>query len=219
MDLWASDTNNYNLNFYKNLGIDPFKDFAEIGGFNTYTDLELIYPSIENSKSLLELGAGYGRCIEYLLKKSFQGQIIAVEYCPDFFSYLRERFPEEVIIIKEDIKNLSLPTNIDTALWMWSGIVDFSKSEQQSIIKNISKMLSDKGKLIIDIPKEGIKTIAMHKDEKHLLLDTVFGRLYCYMPSVSELEEFAMKGNFSNITSQHYYTSKNKERTIFTFHK
>jgi hypothetical protein len=108
---------------------------------------------------------------------------------------------------------------VEIALWMWSGIIDFSREEQIINICKIAGFLGSKGKLYLDLPRQGTKTMATHQDDKHLVLETSFGKLFCYMPGYEDLEEYAFRAGFANLTSQDYITSTKKERTIFTFHK
>lgn len=204
--------------FYNNLGIDPFKLLAQVGGFSTYADLELAYPFIQNAKSILELGAGYGRCIEFFVQKKFDGKIIAVEQSTFLIEYLRDRFPN-AMILQEDINTLKLTQKVDAALWMWSGFIDFSREEQKNSIKLVSSHLSDKGVLVIDLPRLGYQTIAQHKDSQHLHFESPFGNLDCYLPTLEDIESYAEESLFRTVTPKDYLTATGKERTLFILQK
>jgi hypothetical protein len=58
--------NEKNFAFYNTIGVDPLVELSIRGGFNTYKDLELIDPYIQPLDTVLELGAAYGRCLDYL---------------------------------------------------------------------------------------------------------------------------------------------------------
>ena len=204
--------------FYNNLGIDPFKLLAEVGGFSTFADLELAYPYIRRAKSILELGAGYGRCIEFFIHKKFGGKIIAVEQSSILIDYLRDRFPS-IEILQEDINQLRLKQKVDAALWMWSGFIDFSRDEQRKSIKLVSSLLTEKGVLVIDLPRLGYQTIARHEDSQHLHFESPFGNLECYLPSFVDIKSYANDAGFPTVIPKDYLTATGKERTLFILQK
>jgi SAM-dependent methyltransferase len=211
--------NNNNFNFYNNLGVDPFKKLAAIGGFSSYKDLELCYPYIKDAKSILELGAGYGRCLDFFIEKNYKGKLIAVEQSAPLIEYLKAHYSAKADILQEDIKDLKLDQKVDVALWMWSGVIDFAKEEQLTTIQKIASYLSPKGKLIIDIPKLGYKTYANHQDEQTLRLDSTYGTLECYIPNEKEMKEICEKSGFKELKTMHYSTSTEKERTLYILSK
>jgi ubiquinone/menaquinone biosynthesis C-methylase UbiE len=222
--------NEKNFEFYNKLGVNPFMEFAIVGGFNTFVDLDLIYPFINKSKTILELGAGYGRCIEFFLKKGFNGKIIAVEQSAALIDHLKEKYLqfENISLLQEDIKNLQLSEKMDAALWMWSGLIDFSKEQQFLCLKKIFGILNDGGKIIVDTPKIGFTTITQHKigftavaenDEKNLSFNTPFGELNCYIPDEKEMEEARKEIGFKAMKVINYKTATEKQRTIYIIEK
>lgn len=217
--LFAGRMNELNLEFYDNLGVDPFKLLAEVGGFNTYTDMELVYPHIKNAKSILELGAGYGRCIDFLIARRYKGKIIAVEQSAKLASYLFDHYDNKVEILQRDIKELRLKEKVDAALWMWSGFIDFSPEEQEQSITRVAGFLNKDGKLVIDLPKIGFQTIAKHQDDKNVSFESPFGNLKCYIPDTADIKKYSDAAGFKNVFHQHYFTSTDKERTLYIFEK
>lgn len=209
--------NDNNLEFYSKMGVDPFKDLAVMGGFSTFIDLELIYPYIKFSNSILELGAGYGRCIDFFLQKKFSGDIIAIEQSPVLMTELKSKFGkyDNVKLLQEDIKTLKLTEKVDAALWMWSGLIDFDKNQQYACLQKLYNMLNPEGTLVIDIPRIGFKTIAEHKDEQNLTFSTPYGTLHCYIPDVREMEEAKNKIGYKELRLMNYQTATQKERTIY----
>lgn len=170
---------------------------------------------------ILELGAGYGRCVEFLLQKGFTGQIIAVEQSPVLMTHMKVKFSKmnNVTLLQHDIKELQLKEKADAALWMWSGMIDFSKEQQFFCLQKIFGMLNEKGKVIVDIPRIGFKTIARHHDEKNLTFETMFGTLNCYIPDENDMEEVKKDIGFTDFQVLHYKTATEKERTIYMLTK
>jgi SAM-dependent methyltransferase len=209
--------NDNNLDFYSKMGVNPFKELAVMGGFSTFIDLELIYPYIKFSNSILELGAGYGRCLDFFLQKKFTGKIIAIEQSAVLMTELRSKFDKynNVELLQKDIKSLKLSEKVDAALWMWSGLIDFDKDQQYACIEKMYNLLNPGGTLVIDIPRIGFKTIAEHKDEKNLSFTTPYGTLHCYIPDVREMEEAKNEIGYKELRLMNYKTATDKERTIY----
>jgi SAM-dependent methyltransferase len=211
--------NDKNLAFYNNLGVDPFRQLSQIGGFDTWSDLEIIWPYISDAESIVELGAGYGRCLDFFLKKKYQGKLIAVEKSVPYLQYLRGKYTDNVTILEKDIKNLKLDTKVDAILWMFSGIIDFSPEEQKASLINLGKYLTDKGKLVIDVPRIGFKTYATHTDEKRLTLNSPYGVLECYIPDIEDMRRYQEAAGFEGFFRHDYLTSTDKARTIYVLFK
>jgi len=213
--------NEKNLGFYTNLGVEPLQKLAEIGGFASYTDMELVYDKIKNSRVIMEIGAGYGRCVDFLLMQKFAGKIIAIEQSPTLTDYLKQRYSNnsQVELVEGDFKNLQLKEKADAALWMWSGIIDFDREEQKNCLRKIHGLLSEHGIVIVDIPRLGFKTYATHTDEQRLHLDSAYGTLDCYIPSLKDMEEYCNEVGYAKCYSIDYKTNSDKERTIYFLEK
>ncbi len=215
-----AEQNKKNFKFYKNIGVENLRELSMIGGFDVCKDMDLSWPHIKGANRILELGAGTGRCIQYLLDKEFKGEIVAIEQSEDFFQYLRKNYGSKSTLIQGDFMEHQFEGKFDAVLWMWSGILDFSEEEQEAALRKIFDMLEDKGVLAIDTPRIGFKTFAQHQiDEQHLHLETTFGDLHCYIPSKSDLENMSNKVGFKSIESNDYDTSTDKERTIYFIFK
>jgi hypothetical protein len=211
--------NEKNFKFYNQIGLDTFQSLAQTGGFNTFVDLEIAYRYIQTNENIIEIGAGYGRCLDFLLEKKHEGEICAIEQSAILCAHLRGKYSNAIEIIEGDIYAYNSTHSIDTALWMWSGIIDFSVEEQAAVIKHIYDILSTKGKVFIDIPRIGIKTIADHLDQQRIKLTTDFGEIECYIPLSSEMKEYADRAGFSRVDEINYETDTDKKRTMYILMK
>lgn len=210
--------NDRNINYYNRLGVNTLKELAVKGGFADYPDLWMVNSSLKSANAILEIGAGYGRCIDFLMKNKFQGKIIALEKSPVLFDYLTETY-KDVEVVFGDIKTYSMEGKVDVALWMWSGIIDFSLEEQKSCISKVEGFLNKGGKLVIDVPKIGFQTFAQHLDKQRLHISNEYGTLDCYIPSFSEIEKIGKEAGFGMAEEIHYKTTTLKERTIYILTK
>ncbi|HSZ25719.1 MAG TPA: class I SAM-dependent methyltransferase [Cytophagaceae bacterium] len=211
--------NDKNLLFYNNIGLDSFRELSDRGGFSSYKDMELIAPYINEDVSIIELGAGFGRCLNYFIDKGHKGSLTGVEYSKPLVEFLKKNFAGKAEIINADIKKLSLSSKYDVALWMWSGIIDFSKEEQLESCKKIYNLLQVGGYLIIDVPRLGIQTIADHIDNQHLVFSTEFGEIRAFVPNDLEMEKIKKEAGFEKLIKMEYSTSTDKQRTIYILGK
>lgn len=207
--------NDRNIDFYNNIGVDNFKSMAEQGGFKDYVDLQLVYPYIKDCKSLVELGAGYGRCLQFLISKNFTGKLIGVEYSPVLYQYLIKHFTGTATILQKDIKSLQLDPKVEAALWMWSGFIDFTKAEQQQTISLMFNNLTSGGRLVLDVPRCGIQTIADHIDSQYIHFETEYGTLDCYIPNNEDVNRYAAAAGFQRVETINYATDTDKQRSLF----
>lgn len=213
------NTNEKNFNFYNQIGLETFQSLAQTGGFNTFVDLEIAYRYIQSNENVIEIGAGYGRCLDFLIEKKHEGHIYAIEQSAVLCTHLRKKYAPSIEIIEGNIYTVTINQPIDTALWMWSGIIDFSVEEQAAVIKHIFDVLTAKGKVFIDIPRIGIKTIADHLDQQRIKLTTDFGEIECYIPLSSEMKTYAEDAGFTRVDEINYETSTDKKRTMYILMK
>ena len=211
--------NDKNIIFYNNIGLDPFKELAEKGGFSTFKDLELISSFIPKNATILELGAGYGRCLDYFIQNHHAGKLIAVERSAHLYEYLTKKYNSTIELLNKDIKELVLQEKVDIALWMWSGIIDFAPAEQIESCRKIFNLLNKGGKLFIDVPMIGVQTIALHKDKQNLVLTTPYGEIEAYIPDEQDMENIRLKTGYERIEIINYSTATDKKRTIYILEK
>lgn len=215
--------NDKNIDFYKKINLDKFKEFARLIGLDTKIDIDFIYPYVQSAKILVELGAGYGRVIEALLEKGFQGQIIAFERVSELMNHLsrqfgHQKFNKKITLIEADFKYYPFPEKVDAVLWLWSGFLEYSKIEQAENVKRIYANLTDKGILVIEIPVE-VKHVGKHEDNQIIKVETEWGTIEAYMPRYEELLEYATQAGFIGIERLDYATTTNLKRSIYIFRK
>ncbi len=215
--------NDKNIDFYRKINIDKFKEIARLIGLDTKVDIDLIYPYIQSSKTLVELGAGYGRVIGALSEKKFEGQIIAFERSPELMGYLKTQFKDKsfdqkLTLVESDFKHFSLPSKADAVLWLWSGFLELSESEQAASVKHIAENLTPNGVLVIEIPVE-VKHIGTRTDHQRIKVETDWGTMDAYMPRYEELLMYAEMAGFEGVERIDYATATHLKRSIYVFRK
>lgn len=215
--------NDNNIDFYRKININKFKEIAGLIGLDTKIDIDLVYPYIQSAKILVEFGAGYGRALEALLEKKFKGKIIAFERSPELVRYLEKQFANEIIatkltLVEADFKQFGIEEKAEAVLWLWSGFLELSQKEQKENVKHIFDHLESKGILIIEIPVE-VKHIGTRTDHQHIKVETDWGTMEAYMPRYEEMLEYAANAGFQGIERIDYATATNLKRAIYIFRK
>jgi SAM-dependent methyltransferase len=214
--IWNNGDNNA---FYETIEAEGLKELAEKGGLATGCDLKALKPYWSKAHSILEVGAGYGRVIDYLLKHEFRGEITAIERCDAQFAYLKKRFQsnKKVHLLHADIKYLGdLGKNFDLILYMWCGILDFTYAEQCLVIKNLAKLLKKNGALAIDTLPDHIVPLKTKKCAERLYkLEVNNASIYCQLFTIQDMGNYAMEANFSNVLHVNYQTDTGREKLLY----
>ncbi|MBC7487653.1 MAG: class I SAM-dependent methyltransferase [Cytophagaceae bacterium] len=209
--------NDSNRIFYNAVPLDVFQSLTKQGGFDECIDLELIEKHIATSGRIMEVGAGYGRCVDFLLKNKQESQILAVEQSPQLSKVLLEKYKNQpkVQVINADIKTLDVPDKMDVVLWLFSGMLDFGKEEQPVVMKRLRSFLKENGKLFIDIPQLAELTVAKYTSAQDIVMETPYGNITTFLPSFNDMETYASQAGFSLVSVIHYNTSTEKKRSIY----
>ena len=213
--------NEDNAAYYENTPIEVFQAYATRGGLSDFSDLQLIQEYILTSVSLMEIGAGYGRVVDYLFQNGFLGEIIAVERSKQFFQLLAEKYKDApVSLVNIDVKRLLLQRQVKLILWLWSGISDFPREEQCTVIDNLSHHLAPEGILILETFSYAEHPINAEasQNQSYIIRDnnTV---LRGYIPSPEEITEYAQQCKFKAVNHIPYFTSASRPRSLFILSK
>lgn len=214
---WCNASNNQ---FYESLKAEGLKYYAkEKAGLDTGCDLDMITSYLEAATSILEVGAGYGRVLDYILKNNFSAKVSAVERSQILFNFLKKKYKKEINLNYLDIQdNSKIKKRFDLILFLWSGISEFSSKEQPNLIHRLSKLLKKKGKLIIDsisplnqpleVEKIGIQSYCIN-------LDNI--KINTYVPTLSQIKTYANEAGLKSIEHITYNTNTGRKRVIYIF--
>ena len=214
-------TNYDNQEFYETLSLEDFKKFAACAGLTAYSDLRAIDEYIKPSKSILEIGAGFGRVIDYLLKNYPAKSVVGIESCQKLFDFLTRKYKanSQVRILKQDIHSLKIDLKQDLILWMWSGVADFSPLEQTIILKNLKAILSDQGVLIVDTISPNRTPVGMEKQEPQVFLLNYHGStIHTYSLTNEEIDTYAQE-LLLKVKHLDYITTTGRIRSLHIFTK
>ncbi len=211
--------NDNNLCFYENIDVEKFKDFARQIGLENGPDIDAIYPHIALAKHVVEIGAGYGRALDKVLEKGYQGSLSAIERVPHLISHMKQKFGSKVLLFEQDAKEIALPYQADCMLWLWSGIMEMSKAEYTKVFKKMYGQLSKNGKLVVETPYKEIKVLGKFCEENHIVFETEWGTIDAYWPKASELKKAAFNCGFQKVEEVVYQTARGIDRIMYVLYK
>lgn len=209
-----------NASYYEAIPIETLKGYAVKGGFEDGCDIDIFYGRIKNAKSILEVGAGYGRVLKNLISRKHNGELFAIERSQNLCRYLTDTFSDKATIIQSDINCFDPDQKFEVILWLWSNISEFPKNEHVQILKKLAGWLTDDGVFILDSISHTTKLADdfFMKDQSYVN-KTDFGTAYGYIPSTAEIDSYAHTLKFSNIEHIDYQTDTNRPRTIHVLKK
>jgi SAM-dependent methyltransferase len=205
---------NYNVSSWNNKDNIEFQDMAARGGLDSCCDVDIVYPFIEKTASLIEPGAGYGRVIGHLLKKGYSGKIYAIERSKKLFNHLMNEFQNKTELFNADIQTFTLPEKVDAILWMWCNISDFHKDQQLEIISHLAHWLKPEGIFVIEtISHDIVPKNATSNSGQTYAIETNYGTAKGYIPSSQEIETAARSIGFQ-VKKIPYTTPTDRSRII-----
>lgn len=142
------------INSNKNNWLHHLPALAYMCGINDYRDLKPWANLIKNSESILEIGAGYGRVLDYILSIRRKGKLSAIEINSHLADLLKVKYKNKVKVTNGNLldkKNYQTKSH-DLVLWMWGSILHINSSLLCKAFLNIYSALIPNGILIIDIP-------------------------------------------------------------------
>ena len=128
--------------FYTDLGEVAFKLFNK-------PNFQKVISKIQ-SNNILDIGCGNGNFIDTFLENNEKSNVVGVERQNIVCERLKEKYKniENTQIINDDIKNVVLNTKFDVINISYM-LFYLSSQEQYSLIKTISSLLAEEGKVII----------------------------------------------------------------------
>ena len=210
-----------NYGFYEGMKLENFMHFAELTGFDTGIDIDVIYPYIKDFGRIVELGAGYGRAIDFLRKKGFAGEIVAVERIEHLIDYLKEHYGGHIQeCICQDITRISLDQPADAIIWLWSGILELSVPNQEKSINKLYQCIKPGGLLALESPYKQVRIVGQQKEnERHIQLRTDWGELNAYLPTDQELRKYAKEAGFKSVDTVSYTSRTGLDRMFYIMRK
>jgi len=111
-------SNTDNTAIYENMPIDEFYKIAVLSGLDTGKDIEVIWKYIQSAKSILEVGAGYGRVLNHLITRGFNGTLSAVERSKKLSHWLKSQYQHCVTLHEGTVMAAKSGRQYDLILWM-----------------------------------------------------------------------------------------------------
>jgi SAM-dependent methyltransferase len=212
--------NRHNEEFYNFLPLGEFYSLAVQGGLDTGCDIDQIWPAITQAKSIFDIGAGYGRAINQIIVRGYEGKLACIERCEKNHQFLTSQYSRRVDVIKGDIQTTPIKQTFDLILWLWTGITEFSKNEQLSVLQKIYQLLNKGGKLVFDTMSHTLNNLnALTFNQQTRIVKTRYGIDYCYLPSPEELDSYQQALKFESVNTIDYQSTTGRPRVLHIWSK
>lgn len=212
---WNNEINQHN--FYEHDTCETIlRGYAERGGLASGCDVETIFNTIRQARNLLDVGSGYGRVIDKLLKMDFSGELHALEKSSLLQETLKKNFGNKIKNYHCDILDFKTNLKFDAILSMWSGMSDFTPNEQARFIKKLASILTDNGKIIIDTSVWDQKPLnAIGLQSQNYIIEETNSILHGYIPTSEEIQKYAENAGLMIVEHFDYYTETNRRRLLY----
>ncbi|MDO8953528.1 MAG: class I SAM-dependent methyltransferase [Gammaproteobacteria bacterium] len=206
--------NNDNASYFEKVPYMVLSQYTVKGGIDKGCDIDLVFPYIKNTSSLIEAGAGYGRVVKSLLDRGYKGKIYAVERSQNLCKQISNDFKESAEVICDDIQNYVPLEKVDAVLFMWSSISEFPKSQHLKLLSHMISWLKLNGILIIEtISHLLIPQNADCSSKQFYSVETEYGKVNGYLPSSDEIELVSAQLGFK-VKKIPYQTETGRDRII-----
>lgn len=215
-------TNDQNDFFYNELTLQEFRMFAETAGIHNGSDIDNLTDYIKNAGSILEIGAGYGRVIEFIRSLNTDSHITAIERNKKYYQYLISCYEGSVELFNTDIKQYKFNKSYSLILWLWAGFTEFSKSEQASLLQHLSHGLADDGKIVIDlIAHDADESNASNAGGNNFVISSASSILTnkLFFPDPKMMQCYSTAASLKIINTISYKTATNRKREIYILSK
>ena len=211
-----SNINNQEL--YNKMPIENFRSIAKQCGLADGCDINMISQFINAADSILEIGAGYGRALQQILNNGYKGKLYAIERVPLLYNHLISTFQNNIKVFNMDLLKLKLTQQFDLILWLWTGLYEFSKSEQPTAMSILKSLLNKNGHIVIDlIPPERKANNAIELSKQIHMIETEYGKNYGYFPTPAEINEYANNLDLQIAQKIPYETRTKRKRHLYIF--
>ncbi len=210
--------NRTNANYYERANLSQF---VEDAGLASCPELSVVQSYLWEAKKLLEVGANYGRVLDYLLAQGFKGEIDAIERSEHCCNILKQKYHDVVTIFHADLMGFFPQEKYDAVLWLWSGISDFSREEQLLVIKHLAGLLNSQGTLIIETTcheRPMANNGSAENQQEYNIFDEEV--VICgYRPSPEEVIQMGGEADLKLVKFTEYYTTTQVPRRLFVFQR
>lgn len=110
--------------------------------------IEAFIQMIEPKSKILDIGAGFGKDVNYFCNKNFD--CIGIDFCDNFIKESKNLY-DNVTIHKMSFLEIDFPPNTFNALWSRGALFHLSKSDFKTVVKRLVDILKPNGIFYIQL--------------------------------------------------------------------
>jgi SAM-dependent methyltransferase len=200
---------------YDNLSINTLKNLVEKIGLSECPDIKSFEEYIDDNMSILDIGSGYGRAIDYLIKMDRNLSVTGIELNKNYFMALKKKY-NNVHLLNECILHNNIKDTFDIVLMLWCFIYELSDFEISKLLTKIKKSITENSYLFVDVLNEGAApSNAIHI--KNDIYETNYGG-YTNIKKNNDIIDMFSQFGFIFIDKLYYATTANS-KLILVFKK
>lgn len=195
LDSWVNLDNN---RFYSNFT----EDYLGLSINKASVDLNIVKRYAKDAKRILEVGAGRGRIISCLLKNAPYAELFALERNVRQYTVLQSQYGHACHVLNQDIMSYQPCLSFDMIVLAGSTIVEFSKHEQQKLLRRLFRFLDHSGVLCVGVGSHSSNDFPLNLGSVKSCVNSF--PLYRYIPSRDELIGVGLSVGFTDYQAIEY---------------
>ncbi len=206
--------NAHNQKYYQAWEVEALLH-GKLKDMDSYPDLKLISSYIAEAQHILEVGAGMGRVVDYIVQYNPQAHIYALEIDPHLCQELKMKYKNNnVHLVHADVQHYTPTIQFDLILYMWSGLMDHNKHEQIALLKKMLTWLSPEGMIILDNSDRKGKGTLLDPENRYSIISGSAAIYVGYIPSDVDYISYWKKMNAHHVKRIKYQTETGYHRSL-----
>lgn len=201
-----------NCNAYNHLKVSWLKDKARRVGLSDCSDLQALMPYLSHKNHILDVGAGYGRVLNYLDQRGFKN-IEGIDYVPHFIQEA-SKVNEHIRLYRGDFLTYVFNNKYDVVFMLWAFIMEFDRATQLRLIRKGLQILAPQGILVVELIDNQLPDECSSTEDGIIELDMDGYPFNGVITSVEDIKAILRKVG-ANLTGLFTYrTDNNNVRTL-----
>lgn len=217
-----------NTGFYDNAPAGAVDSFAEKAGIRDGDDLRQVETILGaelhlTNLKILEVGAGQGRVVHWLLNRFPHAEITAIDHSEANVATCTNRFKGflgRIKILRKNVLNLDGVDPVHLALWMFTGLGEVPPKLRLLVFRQLYTVLKPGGYLAVDMAVTLSKHVSTTESiDGFFEVSAPWGKLNYHIATPEQIKEYAATAGLTFFRDAIYRTSSDTQRYIALFRR